>query len=97
MIRVKYNKDGDVLTSKKTILCGRSNVQAVLNTAFLSFSLTDVDSGDVLAVGTAKTVPALKIATKAELAKLGAVFGDEIRRHTIEEGLDRTELNGIAC
>ena len=99
-VRIRYNKNGDVLTSKKTVVCGLHNVQVVLNTKFFSFSLTDIDSGDVLAVGTANTVPALKIAAKVELKKLGAVFGDEIRRHTndlTEESSNDLTDNGIAC
>lgn len=79
-VRIRYLNHGGLLTSTKTVVCGLHNVQVVLNTEFLSFSLTDVDSGEVLGVGTAKTVPALKIAAKLELVKMGAIFLDEVRR-----------------
>ena len=100
MTRIKYLKEGSLLTSKATIVCGLHNVSVKLFVDLKSFQLVDVDSGDVLVVGEAKTESALKIAAKSELKKLGAIFGDEIRRHTndlTEESSNDLTDNGIAC
>lgn len=82
MIRIRYQKLETGNLHSKPVLAGTELVVVSitqLEDSFL-YIITAYETGAVLATGTRTTLQKAKLHAKLALKKLGATFGDEVRR-----------------
>ena len=79
MIRIKYNKEGNLLVSKIPIIVGKTSAIITINTEDLSYKINSIDNGELLAANHATTLNKVKVMAKRDMIQLGAIFSGEVR------------------
>ena len=86
--RVRYTKKDNTLTSKKML--GSANTITVnIDLDTLSYALVS-GSGELLTMGAAKNLPAVKRMVKTQLRNFGVKFMDEVR-NVVGDDLEEVE------
>lgn len=81
MVRLKYTKNKDNYSeTSQDILIGTEYVRIIIHPFRGQYLIWSINEANILDIGKAKTIRALKAKAKKSLKLLGAKFFDEIRK-----------------